>query len=149
VFPGQGDYSLFSTDEERNEKQFYGTDTCGKGNSLKSWKPSGTFRSKNEVIIFSPPSYFLFFIFLQIFRCFLAERRERSEWFWSDRVDGAISSFLLARVWANNYENLKKRDKIDKAGNPCWRGRISTDDLLALTSSCQVIFMLKLSLIFS
>jgi hypothetical protein len=73
VFPGQGDYSLLSTDEERNEKQFYGTDTCGKGNSLKSWKPSGTFRSKNEVIIFSPPGYFLFF--LQFFDVF--SRREK------------------------------------------------------------------------
>ncbi len=74
VFPGQGDYSLLSTDEERNEKQFYGTDTCGKGNSLKSWKPSGTFRSKNEVIIFSPPIYFLFFFnFFDVF----SRREER------------------------------------------------------------------------
>ncbi len=77
VFPGQGDYSLLSTDEERNEKQFYGTDTCGKGNSLKSWKPSGTFRSKNEVIIFLPPSYFLFFIFFFKFFDVFSRREER------------------------------------------------------------------------
>jgi len=55
---------------------------------------------------------------------------------------GSVNSLLVFNVF--NYNIFFWHPPVTKPGNPNWKGRISTVDLLLLTSSNLLLFILKL-----